>query len=405
MTSINRCICTIASVNYTGQVLALAESVRIFEPEVKFHFLIVDRKIDHYIEKLPVWISLTWIEDLAIDGFEKLAVVYDALELNTNVKPTFITKLLESFDQVVYLDPDITLFAALDPVWNALKNNSIVLTPHALTPYPDIDLQPSEKGLLTVGVFNLGFIAFRRSSEATDILEWWEKKCLIMGWNSPHDGIFVDQKWANLFPCYSTAVHILRHPGCNVAYWNLHERNIIADRTTEFSVEFDKKLYPLVFFHFSGFNPETPLLLSKYQTRFQRPLDELESILSDYAKILARNHYGEWSKHSYGFSRTADNSKLHRVARRAAIAFGKEASLQNMQLSTWLIKQRLATRGENLAMNGNTPPDESIIKKRILWWMLRTLLKVIGPTRYQAFTDYLPKLTSPDEQRKIFPWK
>src|ERR1017187_7472506 len=41
--------------------------------------------------------------------------------------------------------------------------------------------------------------------------------------------MFVDQKWINLAPCFFENVKILKQPGCNMAFWNLHERHLSSE--------------------------------------------------------------------------------------------------------------------------------------------------------------------------------
>ena len=65
------------------------------------------------------------------------------------------------------------------------------------------------------------------------------------------EGIFVDQKWINLFPCFSDDIRILRLPGCNMAYWNLHERKL--SKSVDGWLVND--LSRLMFFHFSNLDP------------------------------------------------------------------------------------------------------------------------------------------------------
>ena len=67
----------------------------------------------------------------------------------------------------------------------------------------------------------------------------------------------------------------------NVAYWNLHERELTRDATGRWFVN-DQ---PLRFFHFSGFNPREPHLLSKHQTRTRlSDHPELARLCADFAR-------------------------------------------------------------------------------------------------------------------------
>ncbi len=65
-------------------------------------------------------------------GLLSTAFKYDILELNTNVKPSFLRYLLNSgIEELVYLDPDIFVYKELTPIFDALSHSAIVLTPHA----------------------------------------------------------------------------------------------------------------------------------------------------------------------------------------------------------------------------------------------------------------------------------
>ncbi len=52
--------------------------------------------------------------------------------------------------------------------------------------------------LLIDGVFNLGFIGLSKAAETERFLDWWERRCLNLGYNERWSGLFVDQKWINL---------------------------------------------------------------------------------------------------------------------------------------------------------------------------------------------------------------
>lgn len=64
-------------------------------------------------------------------------------------------------------------------------------------------------------------------------------------------GLFVDQKPVDLVPCFIDRLSVLRHPGCNVAWWNLYcdGRQLIEQGLT---VNFKNQRHPLIFFHFSN---------------------------------------------------------------------------------------------------------------------------------------------------------
>ena len=166
-----RAACTIVSLNYLPYARTLCDSFLSFHPNDKFYVLLVD--------KLPTGTELSGekfqtilVEDLGIPDFDSIAFKFGILELNTNVKPTFLKRLFSlGAQQVIYFDPDILVCAALDPVYKALNESAIVLTPHCTA--PNEGSPHGEVLLLIAGVFNLGFIALSSSQESDRFLDWW----------------------------------------------------------------------------------------------------------------------------------------------------------------------------------------------------------------------------------------
>ena len=121
------------------------------------------------------------------------------------------------------------------------------------------------------GVYNLGFIGVGPS--AVPFLRWWEERLMRDAISAPEQMLFTDQRWVDFVPSYFDH-HIIRDPGFNVAYWNLDARKISKDE--------DRYLVngqPLRFFHFSGYRPETPWILSKYVASSPRVLLSEQPVL------------------------------------------------------------------------------------------------------------------------------
>jgi hypothetical protein len=76
-----------------------------------------------------------------------------------------------------------------------------------------------------------------------------------------------------------------------VAYWNLHERSFSNENGTwRINNEFD-----LHFFHYSGYSPFKPEVVSKYQDRIhfnERP--DIVPLFEIYKKSLLGNHQEYW---------------------------------------------------------------------------------------------------------------
>jgi 2-polyprenyl-3-methyl-5-hydroxy-6-metoxy-1,4-benzoquinol methylase/glycosyltransferase involved in cell wall biosynthesis len=248
--------CTIVARNYLPLARVLARSFLEHNPGSRFATLVIDDR-DRAVWDEPF--EIVHLDDLVPGERERhvLAAYYDVMELATAVKPLLLMHLLrQTSHPVVYLDPDIQVYAPLTPVEQGIRQASIALTPHTLVAYPRDGLRPTEAEILGAGVYNLGFIGVADGAE--DFLRWWWDRLQRDAVVDPARMLFTDQRWVDFVPGLFPHV-LLKHPGLNVAYWNLHGRR----------VEPGKQGYlvngePLVFFHFSGYSPFSPDVLSKH---------------------------------------------------------------------------------------------------------------------------------------------
>ncbi len=314
----SRAACTIVSPNYLAFARTLAASYVAQHPDQRFFVLIVADLADPKPFGMDAAFTPVMLGEIGLRDVRVEAMKYDILELNTNVKPTFLKHLMRAYalDAVVYLDPDIFVYAPLDPVFAALDAGaSAVLTPHMTTPVLD-GRSPSEQDLLYNGTYNLGFIAVKHSGEGLRLLDWWEQRCLALGFSEGRTGLFVDQKWANLMPGMFEGVAISRDAGLNMAYWNLHERVLVSDGNG-YEVESPVSgRVPLRFFHFSGVELGEDQVLSRHTNRFtlaSRP--DLVGLFAEYRRAVAANR-SEAEQMPYGFDRFSDGTAVTRLARR-----------------------------------------------------------------------------------------
>jgi glycosyltransferase involved in cell wall biosynthesis len=185
-----------------------------------------------------------------------MAAIYDVRELATAVKPWLLRTLLSGSDSVVYVDPDIEFFGSMDLVGDYAYQHGIVLTPHTRAAFPCDGCLPDDRMILQAGVYNLGFIGVGQS--AAPFLDWWSERLARDCRVAVDQALFVDQRWIDFVPALFDH-YVLRGPEYNVAYWNLHERDVRVDGD-EYLVDGR----PLVFFHYSGYDVEQPELLCRY---------------------------------------------------------------------------------------------------------------------------------------------
>lgn len=308
-----KAVFTIVSNNYMHFARTLLQSVRENDSHADLFCVVVDKDMQP-ASALADEFTTIQLDQLALPEGEHFLFQYTILELNTAVKPWAFEWLLNSgYDTVTYIDPDIFVFRPLNEVDDLLASSAeIVITPHLLAPIDD-DKKPTELDIRRAGTYNFGFCAIRSSENTRKFLAWWQAKLIRDCVVDMERGIFVDQSWIDLVPGLFERVAILRHPGYNVAYWNLAQRSV----TKKVSEGWDVEGCPLVFFHFSGFNPLNPEPFSKHQNRFTlSSLGASRELALAYADRLLDNGAQKYAKLPYGYGRFTDKTPIPDIFRR-----------------------------------------------------------------------------------------
>ncbi|MGZ3377557.1 MAG: hypothetical protein ACXU8S_13255 [Phenylobacterium sp.] len=274
-------IFTIVSRNYAAQAATLMESVAVHEPKARRVVVATDGPIPHLERVAEVLDARDFCP-----VYDAMSVYYDALELNTAVKPYVFRRFLTEpgATSATYLDPDIAVFRPLDAVRQGLADAQLALTPHLTRPLLG-SAMPNDHAILRSGSFNLGFCAARAEPKVVDLMSWWADRCEFDCRVDLQNGLFTDQRWMDLSPGFVDSLAILRTPTLNLAYWNLEGRTLSKGQAG-WTVDGE----PLAFFHFSGFDPARPDVLSKHQDRVRvTPGSPLAELLAGYAAAMLKN--------------------------------------------------------------------------------------------------------------------
>lgn len=260
---------TSANLKYLDRAAILAESMKEIHNDWESVLVLVDEKpandelfgeftkdFDVIItpEELGVSSPRSWFKptknygdfNTIRDWLCSLSVV----EACTAIKPFAFAHLAKTNRPIFYLDPDTVAFSSLDVIWESLKSGvSIVVTPHILAPSNDYQaIIDNEIGALQYGIFNFGFLALNpRSENAIKFIEYWQERLKYFCTENTKNGLFTDQKWGNLLPTFYDDLLISRHPGMNVANWNLENRHLSFNPEGDCLVNGE----PLIFYHFS----------------------------------------------------------------------------------------------------------------------------------------------------------
>lgn len=301
---------TICSNNYLSYAKTLGDSLIKENPDYKFVIGLCDKlnpEIDYSFFEPH---TILEAEKLGIEDFDKMILDYTIVELNTSIKPFFFKYLFNYFsdaDLIIYFDPDIYLFDNLKILEDELENYFALLTPHINSPMPDDNKNPSENTFLNYGLYNLGFLALKKSMIADKILDWWSQKLKFGCMHNLSQGYFVDQLPMNLLPLFYEGIGISKNLGFNMAYWNFHERKFTTGDYLEEKYIINDK-WPLVFFHFSNFNPLQPDIIAQYQNRYNINSNPYyKQLFANYSKSLLKNKYEEFKKIECEFVKQREN--------------------------------------------------------------------------------------------------
>lgn len=334
---------TIISPNYRHHARVLMESALQHQPDWDRFVLLVGATAFDAPQAEDSFETLE-LSALRLPHERQFCFRYRILELDTAVKPWVFTHLFaRGYDRVVYLDPDTVLYSPLQEL-DEVRDPLLVVTPH-LTRSASGDVHPSERSILQAGTYNLGFLAAWRHPDLDRFLGWWREKLEFQCLAEPERGLFVDQKWIDLTPGLFSGVHVLRHEGYNVAYWNLRQRAITrnARGTLVNGV-------PLRLFHFSGFDLDAPQQVSKYDLELETTdLGDGSVLFQEYARAVQSAGIAAFRKAPYAFGTFHDGTPirdLHRITYRNSVALQESAGSDPFAHPELFRRMRESGRGE-----------------------------------------------------------
>ncbi len=248
------CFCTYFDRNYLPRGLALYRSLREHCPEFRLWVLCMDEETHEALTSL----GLPGVEPIALRAFEKGdEPLAEAKQNRSRVEyyftctpslPLYVLNHWPEVDLITYLDADLFFFASPAPLFDEMGAGSIAIIGHRLAP----SLRKRE----VYGIYNIGWLSFRRDANALACLRWWRAKCIEWCYARLDDGRYADQKYLNDWPSRFPNVVVLQHTGANVALWNVDNHRLSCRGAGTIMVD-DQ---PLIFFHFSNVSRFGPWL-------------------------------------------------------------------------------------------------------------------------------------------------
>jgi hypothetical protein len=240
----NEIYCTYFDHNYLSRALLTINSLRRFEPKTPIYVLALSDLCE------------TILRNLALPNVEiiPLAVLEEAYPVLASIKLT--RKLIEYYftltpflphylfsktvaDRITYIDSDLYFFTSPRPVLDSLGEASVAITPHRFS----FEFRTHTK----FGLFNVGWITYRRCAEGLDCLNAFKADCTAWCYERAEESRFADQKYLDTWPNRYPSLKIIEHKGFNLGNWNIHNY-VIRLRDNVVMVDGE----PIVFFHFAS---------------------------------------------------------------------------------------------------------------------------------------------------------
>lgn len=292
--------------NYIHKARTLAQSVKLHMPDVKMILCLVEREIPD-TAFADCFDDIVLAKDAWEGNFDRFIFKHAIVEASTAVKGQFFRYLYTQYpqeNQFVYLDPDVYVYSDLIELREELKVSPIVLCPHLLKP-GNIDMELSSTAH---GVYNLGFLAISRSEQGKKCIDWWAERLYLFCYDDIQRGIFTDQKWFDLAPCFFD-VKILKHHGYDFAPWSLLGCNM-QEHDGNYTVESDM----LRFIHFSGFGASAENCMKNWLPEGNHPFRDLYAA---YAKIHDSNDMDSISKTPWSYTAYHSGESIDDIVRQA----------------------------------------------------------------------------------------
>jgi hypothetical protein len=238
--------CTYFDHNYLPLGLTLYRSLKQHSPEFKLWVLCLSSTCYDVLKQLDLpdinLISLNEFErgDEALLGAKQNRRLIEYYFTCSPSLPLFILNNYPEVDLITYLDADLFFFSDITPIYEEIADASIAIIEHRFS--------SDRLKLVIYGIYNVGWLSFRRDENGFACLRWWRERCIEWCYDRPENGKFADQKYLDDWPNRFSGVVVLQNKGANVGHWNANNYQIFSSKNR---IWVDEK--PLIFFHFHAF--------------------------------------------------------------------------------------------------------------------------------------------------------
>jgi hypothetical protein len=218
MSIAKRTFCTLFDKNYFARGLALHASLLKHCGNFDLYMLCFDDESYGMLHKLSLpHVQPLHVRDVEDERMRAVKPGRSAIEyywMFSSALPLYILETRPGLDMVSYIDADMYFYASPEPIYREFGHASIMLSPHNYS-------ARHEHRLTTSGRYNVGMMIFRNDDNTIEALRWWKDRVIEWCYARYEDGKFGDQLYLDDWTTRFKGVHVLQHPGVNVASWNL----------------------------------------------------------------------------------------------------------------------------------------------------------------------------------------
>lgn len=241
-----RQFCTCFDQNYLPRALALHASLVKHCVDFRLYAICYDDPSYTALQNL----KLSNVVPIPMTDFEKGdSALLQAKQNRSQIEyyfactPSLCLYVLAHFpevDMLTYIDADLYFFSDPEPLFAEMEGYSIGIIGHRFS--------KGARRFEKYGLYNVGWLSFRRDTRGMACLNWWREQCLEWCYDRLEGNRFADQKYLNEWLERFQKVRVIQNKGANVAGWNIANYSVTEEDNQVF---IDNQ--PLIFFHFANF--------------------------------------------------------------------------------------------------------------------------------------------------------
>lgn len=233
--------CTLFDSNYASKGIALYLSLERHTDDFVLYVMAMDRKCQSILTECAFsHMKIECIDDVESEELTTAKKNRSRAEFCWTCGSFFTDYFLHKYNlpDITYLDSDLMFFSSPQIVFDELekKHASVGLAPHFIN-------QP------LFGKYCVQYVYFKNDEQGSACLKWWRDECLKWCYSKLEDGKYGDQKYLDYFADKFNNVYDIENRGTGIAYWNMNNYKYAGSL-----VSYKKQQWPIVFFHYSGFN-------------------------------------------------------------------------------------------------------------------------------------------------------